>query len=183
MDQHILRGQGLRSPHSLAPELSTSLQIKSWCLAAAIVALKVSLRIVGDLHNGIMEGLGVRQRTDTVRKELNSRLHSYGLDRSTHPAPAELPFRSAKNFSDTQTCPKPNSPNPHPDFWPTWAAVSHCKEQRCCFSQTAMQWNGDFCCSVDSPVKISQIWSKACNQKTYLSIRFQDQMIRAMQSK
>ncbi len=123
MDQHILWGQGLRSPLLLAPKLSTSLQIKSWCLAAAIVALKVSLRIVGDLHNGIMEGLGVRQRTDTVRMELNSRLHSFGLDRSTHPAPAELPFRSAKNFSDTQACPKPNSPNPHPNFWPTWALL------------------------------------------------------------
>lgn len=143
MDQHILWGQGLRSPLSLAPELSTSLQIKSWCLAAAIVALKVSLRIVGDLHNGIMEGLGVRQRTDTVRKELNSRLHSYGLDRSTHPAPAELPFRSAKNFSDTQTCLKQNSLPIHTQtFDQPELRFPTAKKQRC---------NGDFCCSDVSP--------------------------------
>lgn len=115
MDQHILWGQGLQSPLSLFPKLSTSLQIKSWCLAAAIVALKVSLRIVGDLHNGIMEGLGVRQRTDTVRTELNSRLHSYGLDRShtlhLQSCLSDLPKTSAKhkpaqNKTLSQSAPK-----------------------------------------------------------------------------
>lgn len=159
MDQHILWGQGLRSPLSLSPALSTSLQIKSWCLAAAIVALKVSLRIVGDLHNGIMEGLGVRQRTDTVRTELNSRLHSYRLDRSTLPAPAELPFRLAKNFNNPQTCPKLNSQ-------PIHTQTFHLPELRfpigkkCVFNiavvSSAMQFNEDFCCTDVSPVKTLQ---------------------------
>lgn len=173
MDQHILWGQGLQSPLSLFPKLSTSLQIKSWCLAAAIVALKVSLRIVGDLHNGIMEGLGVRKRTDTVRTELNSR-----LNRSTHPAAAELPFRSAKNFSETQTCSKQNSlPIRTQTFNLPELRFPTGKKQHCCFSQRAMQLNGDFCCSDVSPVKnVKSNLSdsvRSLQSKIYLSIRIQ----------
>lgn len=67
--------------------------------------LKVSLRILGDLHNGIMEGLGVRQRTEKLEgvSEDSTEFTTpfiHKPDCSTHPAPARTPFRAAKNFSE-----------------------------------------------------------------------------------
>lgn len=149
MDQHILWGQALRSPLSLSLALSTSLQIKSWCLAAAIVALKVSLRIVGDLHNGIMEGLGVRQRTDTVRTELNSRLPFI----QTRPLNTPCTCRAA--FQIGQKLQQPTKPACNQTL-KLCTYLSSGFSWHIAIVSPAMQLNECFCCTDVSPAKTRQ---------------------------